>query len=215
MLLCGDTSAKEKGTQKNKNKASHSAALLVGDGGAATLLEKNKSCPEIIVSSKTNGEGYKAIISPYGQWRHPNIPEGSDGVTLMDDIVVFNFATDEAVRQINEYLQYTNSSPEDYDCLALHQANLLILKRIAKKTGFPTEKNLISIDKFANTSSASIPISLVNAYGDINEEKKLHVLCCGFGVGLSWATMAVEIDTNSILPLQHTDEYYDDKYLNN
>ena len=130
----------------------------------------------------------------------------------MDDIAVFNFAIEEATSQILEYMRVTDSSPVNYDCLVLHQANKLILNRIAKKTGFPNEKNLISINKFGNTSSSSIPISIVNSYGEDNKAHNIRALCSGFGVGLSWSTLAIEVNTNDILPLLHTDEFYDDGY---
>lgn len=166
----------------------------------------------ILVSSKTDGSGYKAIISPFKAWRHPDVPEGYVKGTQMDEFAVFNFASEEASDQINEYMQVTNTTPDDYDCLVLHQANLMILKRIAKKTNFSTEKNLISIDKFGNTSSSSIPITLVNTYGVLQEDKQIRALCCGFGVGLSWSTLALPLNINDIYPLIHTDEYFDDGY---
>ena len=211
LLLCGDTSAKER-SAKEKTKTSHSAALLFGDSGTATLIEKTPGEKDILVSSRTDGAGFKAIISPFKAWRHPDVPEGYVKGTQMDEFAVFNFATEEASAQINEYMEVTNTTPDDYDCLVLHQANLMILKRIAKKTNFPTEKNLISIDKFGNTSSSSIPISLVNTYGSLLENKTIHALCCGFGVGLSWSTLSLEINANDIYPLVHTDDYFDDGY---
>jgi 3-oxoacyl-[acyl-carrier-protein] synthase-3 len=130
----------------------------------------------------------------------------------MDDIAVFNFATEEAPRQINEYMSLTKTTPNDYNNLVLHQANLMIMKRVAKKSGFPEEKMLVSMDRFGNTSSASIPITLVDKYGEMTGDNMIKVLCCGFGVGLSWATTAVELSVSDILPLVHTDEYYRDGY---
>ena len=211
LLLCGDTSAKEKSV-KEKIKTSHSSALLFGDSGTATLIEKIPGGEDILVSSKTDGTGFKAIIRPFDEWRHPNVPEGYVKGTQMDEFAVFNFASEEATAQINEYMEVTKTTPDDYDCLVLHQANLMILKRIAKKTNFPTEKNLISIDKFGNTSSSSIPITLVKTYGSAQEDKEIRALCCGFGVGLSWSTLALPLNVKDIYPLVHTDDYFDDGY---
>lgn len=211
LLLAGDTSAKEKST-KRRVKTSHAASMLFGDSGTATLLEKNSDSASLLVSSRTDGAGFKAIISPYKGWRHPDVPDGEARGTRMDDIAVFEFATEEATAQINDYMKETDTTPDNYDCLVLHQANMMIMKRIAKKTGFPNEKNLVSINRFGNTSSSSIPISLVNTYGDVKEERSIKALCCGFGVGLSWSTVALSINVNDILPLVHTDAYYDDGY---
>ena len=210
LLLAGDTSAREL-SQKKRMKVGHSAELLFGDSGTATLVEKTPA-DDIVVSSHTDGSGYQAIISPYGSFRNPDKPKSEVPGTRMDEIAVFNFATSEAAAQINDFMRETNTTPDDYDCLVLHQANLMILKRIGKKTSFPMEKVPLSLDRFANTSSSSIPITLVYHYGDIEDNKTIHTLCCGFGVGLSWSTIALPIETKDIYPLVHTDDYFVDGY---
>lgn len=210
LLLVGDTSARER-SQKKKNKVGHSAELLFGDSGTATLFEKAPS-ENILVSSHTDGSGFKAIIAPYGGFRNPDKPKTEVPGTRMDEIAVFNFATSEATDQINDYMQKSGTTPDDYDCLVLHQANLMIMKRIGKKTGFSMEKVLVSLNKFGNTSSSSIPITLVDAYGDKQEDQTISALCCGFGIGLSWSTVALPIHVKDIYPLVHTDDYYVDGY---
>ncbi len=211
LLLAGDTSAREK-SQKRRQKVSHSASMLFGDSGTATLVRKAPSKP-ILVSSATDGAGYKAIISPYKNWRNPDTPVGVIPGTQMDDIAVFNFATNAVPDQINEYMSRTGTTPEDYDCLVLHQANLMIMKRVGKKTEFPAETVLVSMNRFGNTSSSSIPITLVNEYGEEEGgDRVIHSLCCGFGVGLSWSTVALDIRQADILPLVHTDDFFCDGY---
>ena len=208
--MAGDTSAREL-SQKKRAKIGHSAELLFGDSGTATLVEKVPS-DSIYISSHTDGAGYKAIIAPYGRFRNPDRPETEVPGTRMDEITVFNFATTEAVTQINDFMKIRGTTSEDYDCLVLHQANLMIMKRIGKKTGFPMEKVLISLNRFGNTSSSSIPITLVDKYGEINDDVIINALCCGFGVGLSWSTIALPINIKDIYPLVHTDEYFVDGY---
>ena len=210
LLLVGDTSAREK-SQKLRRKFGHSAELLFGDSGTATLIEKTETDP-ILVSSNTDGSGFKAIINPYEQFRNPDCPKTEVLGTRMDEIEVFNFATSEATAQINDYMKKLGTTSEDYDCLVLHQANLMIMKRIGKKTGFPADKVLCSLNKFANTSSSSIPITLVDKYGDDNEDHMINALCSGFGVGLSWSTIALPINVKDIYPLVHTDEYFVDGF---
>ena len=211
LLLCGDTSAKEKKSSV-KVKTTHSASMLFGDSGTATLIVKEKESKPIKMISKTDGNGFKAIIAPYGQWRHPEAPEEKK-CSYMDDVAVFNFTISEVPDLIKGTMQLQNYTPDDYDCLVLHQANLFIMKQVAKRTEFSMDKTLISLDKFGNTSSSSVPISMVNKYGNDEKNKVIHTLMCGFGVGLSWSTIDCFVNTKDILPLVHTDEYFDDGYI--
>ena len=194
-------------------KNSHSAAMLFGDSGTATLLVKDENAEEIKMISKTDGNGYKAIISPYGGWRNPVPPVGATYGAVMDDVEVFNFACDEVPGLLKATMDLSKKCVDDYDCLVLHQANLFIMKQIAKRTGFPMSKVLVSLDIFGNTSSSSVPISMVKEYGNSNEDKQIHALMCGFGVGLSWSTVDCCINKKDILPLIHTDEYFEDGYM--
>ena len=70
---------------------------------------------------------------------------------------------------------------------------------------------MLSIDKFGNTSSASIATALTKYYGDDNDGV-VKAMLCGFGIGLSWGAVSVEIEKKDILPLIQTDEYFDDGY---
>jgi len=200
LLLAGDTPSKGVRHDNTRN--------LFGDAGCAALIEKKESgCSPLIITSRTDGSGYKAILRPYGYAKHPEHPD-TEGV--FDEIAVFNFAIDEAPKLINETLSTLGQTPEDFDCLALHQANMMIMKQIVKRTKFDKEKMLISIDEFANTSAASIPLAFVKKYGGDTENRSVHALICGYGVGLSWAAGIVDINTAEILPLIKTDEYFDD-----
>lgn len=199
LLLAADTSSKGVRTDNSKN--------LFGDGGCATLLCKEEGAETMSYASKTIGEGFKALLRPYGCYKHSNIP---DTKGVYDEIAVFNFAIDEAPGLINEYFEKTGKTPDDFDCIALHQANMMIMKQICKRTKFDKEKMLVSIDQFANTSSASIPLCFVKDYGPLNDNKEIKALICGFGVGLSLAVGNITLNVNDVLPLIETDEYYDD-----
>lgn len=207
LMLCGDTSAKSRKRDREDLRTSNSSRFLFGDSGTATLLERKKGNP-IKIASCSDGEGFKAIISPGDSWRHPWLKKPNE----MDDIAVFNFATSEVPEMLKAYMEQEGLTVDNYDKLVLHQANLFIMKQIAKKTGFPMEKLAISLDTFANTSSASIPNALTVAYGDSEDTEIKKFLCCGFGIGLSWAAVELNIAPKDILPLVHTDDYFDDGY---
>ncbi|MDD2228156.1 MAG: ketoacyl-ACP synthase III [Candidatus Cloacimonetes bacterium] len=207
LLLAGDTSAKEK-SRMIKTKESNAYKMLFGDAGTATLLEKTDQESKIDCVSCTDGNKFRAIIKPFTGFRNPD----GKGIALMNDVDVFNFTISEVPKMIKEYLSLKGKSPDDYDSLALHQANHFILKQIGKRTKFPMEKVHVSIDTFGNTSSASIPITLVKHFGASSETKALNILMCGFGVGLSWSLVSAELSANDILPLVQSDEYFLDGY---
>lgn len=200
LVLVGDTAAST-GKQTGNNK------LLFGDAGSATLLEKTNTDDKIAICSMTDGSGFKNLWQPNGFARHR---DRANDKSYHDELNVFNFAINEAPKMINEYFEKTGLTPADYDSLALHQANLMIMKNVAKRTKFSKEQLLISLDKFSNTSGASIPTALVKYYGESTEDRVLRLMTCGFGVGLSWAMADFKVNTSDILPLIQTDEYYDD-----
>ena len=199
LLLAGDTPSKGVRSDNSRN--------LFGDASAATLLVKEEGASSMTIASKTDGSGYKAILRPYGYSKHPERPD-TEGV--FDEIDVFNFAISEAPALINELLETKGMTPDDFDCMALHQANMMIMKQIVRRTHFDKEKVLYSIDRYANTSAASIPLCFVKKYGEEGEAGKVKALICGYGVGLSWAAGIIDVDTRCVLPIIETDEYFDD-----
>lgn len=206
LLLCGDTSAKDKTRGRDDIRTSHSSLFLFGDAGTATLLEKRKDAAPLAFSSCTDGSGYQAIINPRESWRHP----WSKRPAAMDDVAVFNFAISKVPDMIKTYMQEQGTSAEEYDRLVLHQANLYIMKQVAKRSGFPFDKVSVSLDTFANTSSASIPSAIIKEFGEAHEDNAIKFLACGFGVGLSWAITDFTLTADQTLPLIHTDEYFND-----
>lgn len=203
LLLCGDLT----GQNMERDSVSDSGYYLFGDGGAAVLLEKTDSEEDqIVIFSATDGAGLKVISSPGSYWRHPKWKFGN----AMDGVEVFNFAINRVPEMLNAYMKEMRTTPENYDSLVLHQANLYIMKQIAKRSGFPPEKMSVSIDKFGNTSSVSIPLSIVNDYGLDHSKGPKRFLTCGYGVGLSWAAVEFFLEPENIFPLIHTDEYYED-----
>lgn len=212
LLLCGETSAREK-DPRYARLISNADKMLFGDAGTATLLERREAdAVSMRVSSMTRGAGYKSIINPYGFYRHPAYPSDNTAENVMDGMEVFNFATADATKMILDYMRDVGSKPADYDCLVLHQANKFIMDRIVKLTGFSPEQSLVSIDRFGNTSSASIPVSLVDRYGKSDGNKELRVLACGYGVGLSWSCEEFRVHETDIFPLVQTDEHFEDGF---
>ena len=199
LLLAGDTPSKGVRSDNSRN--------LFGDASSATLLVKEDGASPMTIASRTDGAGYKAILRPYGYSKHPERPD-KEGV--FDEIAVFNFAINEAPALINELLEAKGMTPENFDCMALHQANMMIMKQIVRRTHFDKEKVIYSIDRYANTSAASIPLCFVKKYGEEDGAAIVKALICGYGVGLSWAAGIIDLDTSCVLPIIETDDYFDD-----
>lgn len=198
LVLAGDASTKH-------NVRTDNSRLLFGDSGTATLLMKDDSAPEMAIASKTDGSGLAYMWQPYGLSRHHILKD--EGVH--NEIETFNFAINEAPALINQFLEVRHETADDYDYLVLHQANMMIMKQIAKRTGFPKGKMLASLDHFSNTSNGSIPTTMVHCLTK-KEPQMCKLLVCGYGIGLSWAVGSMVVNAKDILPLVRSDEYFDD-----
>lgn len=213
LLLCGDT------INSYLSPNDKSTTMLFGDAGSATALEKNEG-KNIRFSLKTKGSGFKSIIIPSGGCRKMNgdanriqRDEGifrSDFDLAMDGTEVFNFTISDIPKSINEFLSSNNEDVHSYNGFVLHQANLFMLNHIAKKVKIPAEKLPITIDRFGNTSVASIPLTMCDMYNNREgtPSESDHLLLVGFGVGLSWGIVSLDINPETCMPIIYTDDYY-------
>ncbi len=211
LLLNGDTCTK---TNSPEDK---SESMLFGDAGSATFL--TKECGrEIIGELMTDGSGFKDIIMPSGgyrnrngskertEWGDGNIRSDYDG--YINGTEVFIFSISQVPSLIKKFV--SNKNIKEYDYLVLHQANRMMFKQISRKTQIPMSKIPVTIDRYGNTSGASIPLTLCDIYGKDETKDKAKILMCGFGVGLSWGVAFSEININDINPIIYTKEYYTD-----
>lgn len=206
LVLIGDSLARGRKSYGISQRSSNTT-LLFGDASSAVLLEKEdgRSLSSALMS---DGEGHKALSTPYNAWKHPTGPESIPS----DDIAVFNFTINEVPALVHDYLEMLGTEMDAYDDLVLHQANMMIIKNIAKRVGMPMEKVPVSLDRFGNTSGASVPLTIVDKYGGCEENREIRMLTSGYGVGLSWGVMEVRMNTADILPLTFGEDHYDDGY---
>ena len=169
---------------------------------------------------RTDGKRFKAIITPSGAYRNLDGEreriEWSDGIkrcdydTHMKGMDVFSFSITDVPKLMKEFMSEMETTPENYDIFALHQANLYILKQISRKLKISFEKIPLSIENFGNNSSNSIPLVLADHFGDISSGMR-RVFMCGFGAGLSWACCDIMIDLGKVNEIIYTDNYYKKK----
>lgn len=213
LLFVGDTAG------KSVNPKDRSSAMLFGEAGAVMLMEKTDNHDEQVKALiRSDGSGFKYMIIPGGGYRNlhaseePQMCADGNERSLMNSFIqgasVFTFTVFDVPRLIKDFWEKTVTTQEDYDCFAFHQANLYILKQIAKKTKIPFEKLPITLDRYGNTSGASAIVSLCDVYGNSDENKVIKVMACGFGIGISLGATSFEINTADILPIMEDDKIF-------
>ncbi len=198
LLLVGDCSS---AIVSPADKATYP---LFSDAGSATALEYTGG-DTWHFHLQTDGAGHEDIMVRGGGMRHPfsatsSTPHEygpgevrSDLQMRLDGVNIFNFALREVAPNISALLSYAQVPQESIDSFVLHQANKLIIDCVRKKLKEPADKFPTSLYHLGNTSSASIPVTLVSRRDDLPGTGM--VLLSGFGVGLSWGSV--------VLPLSH------------
>lgn len=202
LLLDGETRSKVYSPKDRKT------AFLFGDGGVAALIERQSGVGESWFSLNSDGsrEDYIKIVG--GGYRHPssietlrervvdeygNIRNDEQGYMRGSD--VFNFVISEVPKDIRNLVSTAQKNIEDFDYYIFHQANNFINKYLAKKLKLDSNRIPSTVEKYGNTSSVSIPLTIVDCLQNkLNGKKEL--LLSAFGVGMTWAT--------AILPLCNT-----------
>ncbi len=178
---------------------------LFGFAVTVTALEYKEGANEMLFHLGTDGSGFDAIIIPDGGARNQITPssfvpqeiDGREYIPLqsrMKGMDVFSFGITTAPKSVKKLADYYGFDYSSYDYLVLHQANMKMNGMIAKKLKFPDEKVPSSMWEFGNTSSASIPLTIATQIKDQCRNGHVKLLCCGFGVGLSWGTVAIDVD---------------------
>lgn len=197
LLLVGDTA------NQTSSPLDKSRALLFGDAGAATALEYDETAEPMLFDFGTDGSGYQAIYTPHSGFRNRVKPESFEMVdygggvvrakvhSWLDGLEVFSFGISRAPKTVKSLWGYFGKSAEDFDYFLFHQANKQMNEKIRMKLDLSAEKVPYNLADFGNCSSASIPLLMVTNLKDELEVKSLNLLMCGFGVGLSWGTAAV------------------------
>ena len=201
LLLVGDT------ISKICSKEDKSTYPLFGDAGSATALVYNQNASPFYFNLHTDGTGYNNIIVKDGGYRNPVsesslrsklVSEGIERNSLnleLDGMNVFSFGITKVPKCINELVEHFNLDKEKTDLFVFHQANKFMNEKICKKLKLDEEKTPLSLDEFANTSCASIPLTLVTRCQENLKNTTQSLIACGFGVGLSWG---VALKSNKI-----------------
>ncbi|HEM49132.1 MAG TPA: ketoacyl-ACP synthase III [Caldithrix sp.] len=200
LILDGETRSKVYSQKDRKT------AFLFGDAGIAALIEKDNKYGNSWFSLNSDGSRESLIKIPAGGYRNMSSCETvkekvvdeygnmrSDENGYMNGADVFNFVIREVPKDFYRLIDYAGTDVSTIDYYVFHQANSYINGFLAKKLKLIKEKIPLTIDKFGNTSSVSIPLTIISElHNKLQDHKRL--LLSAFGVGLSWGTALIDID---------------------
>ena len=169
--------------------------VLFGDGaGAVVLGEVPEGYGILGIHLGSDGGGGPLLSLPAGGTRIPATEESVKNrlhYIHMEGNEVFKFAVKIMGEAAFKALEQAGMQPADVDWLIPHQANIRIIQSAAKRLKMPMEKVVVNVDRYGNTSSASIPIALEEAIHDGRIQSGQTVVMVGFGAGLTWASTVI------------------------
>lgn len=195
LLLTGDT------TSKVCSMDDKSTFPLFGDAGTATAIEFDRKSSGLRFHSATDGSGFETILIPDGGYRNEilesslRIEEIEPGIkrnrisVILDGMNVFSFGISKAPESVKMLSEEYGIDLGTVDYFLFHQANMFMNEMIRKKLKIPSEKVPYSLKNFGNTSSATIPLTIVTEIKDSVNSSSRSIIACGFGVGLSWGSV--------------------------
>jgi 3-oxoacyl-[acyl-carrier-protein] synthase-3 len=213
LLLVGDVSSRGISPQDQ------SVMPLFGDAGSATALEPSADAAPMFFELGADGTGARSLIVPVGGLRHkrnaatavrtlregPNIRSDED--LFMDGAEIFAFSLQRVPGLVRATLASAGCGLDSIDSVIFHQANKFMLEYLAKRMKIPTEKFVIALEDFGNTSSASIPMAITTTgLRKRLQNSTARLLLAGFGVGFSWAATVLQCGPGVFPKLVECDE---------
>lgn len=164
---------------KKMDMTDRGTCVLFGDGAAAAVVELSDSL-------------YTSVIGVDGDEDMINI-KTPNGYIHMDGQGTYKFAVATVPKVIEQVVKAAGLTYDDIDHYVMHQANLRIIESIAKKVKQPMDKFIVNIEKYGNTSAASVGLALDEAFEEGRIKSGDKVLICAFGAGRTWGAVVVEM----------------------
>lgn len=166
--------------------------VLFGDGAGAVVISRTNEEGIINTFIKADGSGNEYLTLPAGNSKMPPSIETVEKrlhYTQMNGTEVFKFAVRTMPEAVHAVLENTNYKYEDIDYLIPHQANIRIIEAAAKRLNLPMDRVGVSLDKYGNMSSASIPVTMYQEYKEGKFKKGDKLVLVGFGAGLTYGSI--------------------------
>jgi len=165
-----------------------STLVLFGDGAGAVVLEAVPESGFLGFELGVDGAGGPNLWLPGSGSR---LFEDSERYVKMNGREVFKFATRILVKSAEDLLEKCQVSIDEVDVYVPHQANVRIIDHATRKLGVPSERVVVNVDRYGNTSSGSIPLALADAAADGRLRPGRLVLMTGMGAGLTWGSALI------------------------
>jgi len=173
------------------------SCILWGDGAGAAVITETEGGAEIVSTHiHTDGASGDTLLMPGGGSKttpisYESVDKGLHNLKMIEANKSFKVAVSRFAEACEEALNVNGYSIEDADVIIPHQANLRILQGMAKKLRVPIEKIYMTIEKYGNISSATVPIALDEAVRDGTIGKGSRVVLTAFGGGLTWGSSLI------------------------
>ncbi len=175
------------------NMEDRTTCVLFGDGAGAVILDPTESGLGILdIEHRIDGSGGCLLHMPAGGSKKPASHETVDAkehFVHQSGSEVFKFAVREMAEGSRAMLDRNGFSPDDLKLFVPHQANLRIMDAAVKRLELPSDRMVVNIDRYANTTAATIPTALHQAQAEGRVAKGDLVLLSAFGAGLTWGTV--------------------------
>jgi 3-oxoacyl-[acyl-carrier-protein] synthase-3 len=171
-----------------------STCILFGDGAGAVVLSKSDTPGIMSITMGANGSQWQLLYMPGGGSRIPASEESLKNrahFLKMAGQEVFKEAVKAIESSSLEAIRLADLTPGDIDLFIPHQANYRILEAVRKRIGLPEEKVFSNLDRYGNTSSASVPIALDEAVRSGRVKKDDKILISVFGAGFTWGAAVI------------------------
>lgn len=180
------------------NFKDRTSCILFGDGAGAAIFEASDEPGVGVIynTSGIDGSGAEAMIVPAGGTSspvtHENLDEAANKMVIHGR-EVYRFAVDKMQSLLRDAMEKCNLTPDNVAMVVPHQVNTRIIDSAVGKMGFPPEKIFLNIQKYGNTSAASVPIALAEARSQGRLKSGDIAILVAFGGGLTWASSVIKL----------------------
>ncbi len=191
---------------KKVSKKDRNSYPLIGDAATITIVENCEASNDVFMTFNTDGSKGDALIVPAGGFRMPSSEEtcvlhdiGDGNLRSLDNLTmngteVFSFVQTVVSPMIDDLMNLSGCTKDTVDYYLFHQPNRFMLQKLAEKLEIDSSKLPMNIvENFGNSSSCTIPLNMVFNIGDKLLDESFKCCLAGFGSGLSWSSMLIDI----------------------